>query len=70
MIMKKRILSIILTIALVVSIMPFGVVKAEEIPEADVTVYSWSDLQNEVDNATEAKVIKLGSDIVRYTAGV
>lgn len=62
--MKNRILSTILTVAILLLVMPLDAVTADTIPEADVIVNTWDDLQNEITNATGPKVIKLGNNIV------
>lgn len=62
--MKKRFLLTVLSIALLFLVMPFGVVNAANIPDADVTVTTWIELQQEIDNAAGPKVIKLGNNII------
>lgn len=62
--MKNRILLTVLSIAFLFLVMPFCVVNAGDIPTADVTVTSWSDLQQEINSASGPKVIKLDGNII------
>lgn len=61
--MKKKLIAGLLAIVMLITVIPFTVTRTVASAGADVTVYSWSELKEEISGATEPKVIALGNDI-------